>query len=69
MLVAEVVSDGIHFGSGTEQVSVVAVGLEVSEGQQEEDSGDPHPLSDILVGLAPALSSLHEADEVADVVG
>lgn len=69
VLVAEGVSDGVDFGPGTEEASVVAFGFEVSNGDDHEASCEDHPLPDFFVRSSPSCSSLDEGDEVRDVVG
>ena len=51
VLVAQVVPHGVHFGSQAEQVAVVAIGLEVLEGEQESVAQQQHPLPHLLVGV------------------
>jgi len=69
MLVSQGVSDCIHFDSCTKQVSIKAVCSQVSQWNQQNKSRKPHPFSDFLVRVGPTTSSVHEDDEVGNVVG
>ena len=69
MLVAQVVSNGVDLGSCTEQRCIVAVSLQVCDGDEEVASQQKHIFSSFFIGEGVAMSSLHEVDEVGDIVG
>lgn len=69
VVVVDPVADGVHLPSDGEEVSVVGLRFEVLEGPDEEEAGDDHVGSELLVGSSVAGSSLHEGDEVGDVEG
>lgn len=69
MLVVQTVPYGIHFCSVTQKISVVGISLEVFEWHEEETSRNNHPLPDFLIWSTISVTSLHEVDEVSNIIG
>jgi len=69
MLVTQWVSNSIHLDSCWKQVSVKSVSIKISEWDQKDESWKPHPFSDFLVWISPTTSSVHEDNEVSDIIG
>jgi len=67
MVVIDTISDGIHFPSLGEEVSVISLGSQVSERIDNEPAGEEHPMLKFEFGSLVTDSSLGEADEVGDI--
>lgn len=59
----------VYLSPGTEQISVITIGLQVSEWQQHEEADQDHPFPNLLIRIRMTMSPLHEADEVSHIVG
>jgi len=69
MLVAQTIPHCVHFSSSTQQTSEIGLSLQVFYWQQQNDSEEYHKLSQLLIASSPTSPSLHEEDEVRNIVG
>lgn len=69
VVVIDSITNGVHFPSHGEQVSVIGSGFEVAEGPEQQKSGKNHIISHLFIRSAEPDSSLHKIDVVSHIVG
>lgn len=69
MLIIEPIPHRIHLRPVTQQIPVIRVSLQIFEGHEQQARSHNHPLPDLLIRPPVTVPTLHERDEVRDVIG